>query len=67
MKISSLTILQYVGIMVLVLVTTGIVFRIVEKQMSKTQISLIKNPSLPVQENTAIDTSNGMAARVRYR
>ena len=68
MKISSLSTWQFVGLMVVILVGVGIVFRYMEKKMNKkTSMEATIPPTPAVTENTAIDTKSGLAARVRYR
>ena len=73
MKVSSLTTLQFAGMMVILLVGVGIVFRTVEKMMYKKKMEM--QPTLPTPqtvpqvpaENTAIDTTNGLVGRVLRR
>jgi hypothetical protein len=71
MKISNLSTLQFIGIMVALLVGVAIVFRYIEKKMDKKKTTSLNVPivtTTPVtEENTTIDTSNGLSARFRLQ
>ena len=73
MKVSSLTTLQFAGMMIILMIGVGIVFRMVEKMMYGKKIGV--QPTLPAPqtlpqvpvEDTAIDTTNGLVGRVLRR
>ena len=63
MKISTLTTWQFVGLMVVILVGTSVIFRVIEKQLYKAKKKPVDIPIPPVDGGTAIDTTNGLVYR----
>lgn len=69
MKISSLNLWQFAGLMVAILVGYAIIFNLLKSSMDKNKLAdAPREITTPNPMNgTAIDTSNGMAARINYR
>ena len=63
MKISTLTTWQFVGLMVVILVGTSVIFRVIEKQIYKQKKKPMDVPLPPTDGGTAIDTANGLVYR----